>query len=146
MVEISADQGTFFQCTRSQMPFTPTAAFYNSRNQHVSIIMSSQVSPPPLKKKNHRCCPGLLLCLPQQQGSPTSLRNPYLDVASLIFIWVSAVNDNKLFNEVGKLATQNRRYLWRESQGESTLAARNMEIPCVAGSKRMTYNFWRDVF
>ena len=46
-------------------------------------------------------------------------------MASLIFIWVSAVDDDKLFNEVGKLAIQNRCDLWRESQGESTLVARN---------------------
>lgn len=42
---------------------------------------------------------------PQESTSP---RNLYLDVASLIFIWVSAVDDDKLFNEVGKLAIQNR--------------------------------------
>ena len=54
---ISAHQGAFFQCTRNQMPFTPTASFYNSHKQHVSIITSSQVSPPPLKIKiNHRYC------------------------------------------------------------------------------------------
>ena len=49
-------------------------------------------------------------------------------MAALIFIWVSAVNDNELFNEVGKLAVQNRCYLWKENRGELTLAAKNNEI------------------
>lgn len=40
-----------------------------------------------------------------------SLKNPNLDVTSFIFIWVSAVNNNKLFNEIGKLAIQNRCHL-----------------------------------
>lgn len=48
---------------------------------------------------------------PSKTPKIISLKNPNLDVTSFILIWVSAVNDNKLFNETGKLAIQNRCHL-----------------------------------
>lgn len=95
--------------------------FHSSLSTLTACELTSSQGSPPLSNSD-RCCRGPFYASHDSRLTP-SRGSPYLDVAALIFVWVPAVNDNKLFDEVGKLAIQNRRHLWRARPGDSVLAA-----------------------